>query len=366
MILLHFRYHLFLILFHFPILSTCSTLQDQFSVRQVRIQFVGDLMCHNSQLLTAYDSKNRTYNFDRSFQWVKQKIENSNKSFGNLETTIPNNSSEYSGYPRFGTPPEFVKALSNSGFDILSTANNHSADKGSEAIDLTIDTVFKNEMIPVGTYKNQMDYETRRYFIFSENGIKFGLLNYTYSTNGIKVKDGRIVRLLNRELIEQDINYLKSQDIDFIILWFHYGTEYSLEPDRSQKEWVNLGFMLGADIIIGGHPHVVQTFEKRISANSDGNVKEQFVAYSLGNFISAQNMPFTDGGTFLNIDVSLDAKGNKKINHFSFEPVWVLPRGYQVIPIAEYQRGELGIILSKMEENRMKNYLDIFKKIIPR
>ncbi|MCZ8341640.1 MAG: CapA family protein [Leptospira sp.] len=331
----------------------------------MRIQFVGDLMCHNSQLISAFDSKNQSYNFDRSFQWVKSKIQNSDRSFGNLETTIPISPRDYSGYPKFGSPPEFVQTLSRTGFDVLSTANNHSADKGPEAIDHTIDTVSKNGLVPIGTYKNLDDYETRRYYLFSENGIKFGILNYTYSTNGIKVTGGRIVRLLDREMISEDVRYLKLLNVHFVILWFHYGTEYYVEPDKSQLEWVNHGFSAGADLIIGGHPHVVQKFEKRNVIGEDGKNKEQYVAFSLGNFLSAQNMSFTDGGTILNLDLSVDSRGNKKVARFEFEPVWVLSRGYQVIPINEYKRGELGIVLSKMEEKRMNQYLDAFHKIIP-
>lgn len=321
-------------------------------------------MCHNTQILNYYNPKTKTYDASKSFNFVSESLQSADFTLGNLETTIPTSTEDYSGYPRFGAPPEFVTALKNVGFDILSTANNHSADKGSIGIDNTIDTIFKNEMISIGTFKNQDDYQKRKHLILESNGIRIGILNYTYSTNGIKVPNGRIVRLLDQNLIQNDITSLRMQNIDFVILWYHFGTEYSIEPDQSQKEWVNIGFSLGADIIIGGHPHVVQKFERYTNSLSDSNPNDRFVMYSLGNFISAQNMPFTDGGVILEMLLELDSNRNRKIVSVNFEPVWVFPKGYQIIPILDYKNRKLEITLNKRDEDKMNTYLNTLSSVL--
>ncbi len=320
----------------------------------MRITVVGDIMFHNSQLVKYYNSKTKSYNAEESFQWIRPKFVNSDLVMGNLETTIVNHAELYGGYPRFGSPKEVVFALKNSGFHILSTANNHSADKGSHGIDFTIDTVLDNEMIPLGTYKSEADFRNRRNFMMNKNGINIAIYNYTYSTNGIKVPKGKIVRLIEEESLEKDISFAKQNGANFVIVWFHFGTEYQTKPDAYQKKWVNRALELGADVVIGGHPHVVQKLER---------VGDKFFAYSLGNFLSAQNKPFTDGGLVLHFDLILS--GNEKdITNILPEAVWVDPSNYQIIPIDDALEGKLEIKLSDSKMIRMKNYKKQYLNVI--
>lgn len=321
----------------------------------MRITVVGDIMCHSSQLNSYYNPKTKQYETFRSFELVKNRFDQSDLVLGNLETTLLQNPSNYSGYPRFGSPADLATSLKKAGFHILSTANNHSADKGSNGIDTTIDTVKNENMVPIGTYQSQQDYDTRRHFSVTKNQIKIGIYNYTYSTNGIKVPDGRIVRLLDEKTIIEDITYAKSLGTDLIIIWFHFGTEYQIKPDASQVRWVNFALNQGADVILGGHPHVVQRIEK---------INEQLVAYSLGNFLSAQNHPFTDGGIILNFSFSIDANGKKMISDISFEPVWVYPNGYRIVPISELNGDNLTIPLNKHYRKKASDYKIQFEKVM--
>lgn len=350
---------LFILVFTISFLS-CYTLPDFTHTRQVRIKFVGDLMCHSSQISAYYDPKTKTYNSIKSFEYVSKTLQNANLTFGNLETTITERSDEYSGYPRFGSPVGYLKGLKQAGFDILSTANNHSADKGSYGIDTTIKSVIETGMIPIGTFTSEEDYHNRKDFFQEVNGIKIAIYNYTYSTNGIPVRDGRIVRLLNEEQIKADVTYAKKNGIHFVILWYHYGNEYEEKPGANQIRWVNIGLDAGADIIIGGHPHVVQKIDyyQNPILNED-----KLIAYSLGNFLSAQNRQYTDGGIILSFTLELNGQQEKKISQVQSEPIWVNPRSYQIIPIQMYKNSELPISLPKHLEKRMLEFEAHLKKI---
>ncbi|WP_167482876.1 CapA family protein [Leptospira jelokensis] len=351
----------FILLFTITSLS-CYTLPDFTPTRQVRIQFVGDLMCHSSQISSYFDSKTKTYNSFKSFEYVSEILQNANLTLGNLETTISDNPSEFSGYPRFASPVGYVHGLKKAGFNILSTANNHSADTGPKGIDTTIRAVSENGMIPIGSYASYEDYQNRKDFIQDINGIKIAIYNYTYSTNGIPVREGRIVRLLNEDQIKNDIDFAKANGAHFIILWYHYGTEYSEKPDQSQTKWVNLGINSGADIIIGGHPHVVQKLDFYKDQNSN---EQRLVAYSLGNFLSAQNRKFTDGGVILSFTLTLELGKElvKKIEKVQTKSVWVDPRNYMIIPIQNYKQREFPIQLPKHLEKRMFEYESYLIKI---
>lgn len=326
----------------------------------MRIKVVGDLMCHNSQISTYYKPKTKDYDSSGSFEFVSKLLQDADLTLGNLETTIATDPNEFTGYPRFGSPIGFLTGIQNAGFDILSTANNHSADKGSFGIDFTIDSVFTKGMIPIGTFKSNADYLERKDFFQEINGIKIAIYNYTYSTNGIPVKNDRIVRLLNEVTIQEDVRFAKENGIHFVILWYHYGKEYEEKPDNSQTKWVNIGLAAGADIIIGGHPHVVQRVDL---FQEEKNFEDRLVAYSLGNFLSAQNREATDGGIILTFQLEIDSQQRKQIKDVMTEPVWVFPHGYKIIPIQKYKQNEISVKVPKHSEKRMYAYESHLKKI---
>nr|WP_208861356.1 CapA family protein [Leptospira brenneri] len=326
----------------------------------MRIRVVGDLMCHNSQISTYYRPKTKDYDSSGSFEYVSNLLQDADLTLGNLETTIANDPNEFTGYPRFGSPIGYLTGIKNAGFDILSTANNHSADKGPFGIDNTIDSVIKNGMVPIGTFKTNADYLERKDFFLELNGIKIAIYNYTYSTNGIPVKNDRMVRLLNEKQIKEDVSFAKENGIHFVILWYHYGSEYEEKPDNSQTKWVNIGIDAGADIIIGGHPHVVQRIDR---FQEEKNWEDKLVAYSLGNFLSAQNRENTDGGIILTFELELDSENRKRIKNVTTDPVWVYSHGYKIIPIQIYKRNEISLKIPKHSEKRMFQYEAHLKKI---
>lgn len=162
----------------------------------VKMTVVGDIMCHDTQFKDAYNSSTDTYDFSHVFREVKEHFTNSDLVIGNLETTFAGKQRGYSGYPTFNTPESLGQNLKTLGFDILSTANNHSLDKGYSGLVSTLEELEKLGIETVGTYSSVEDSE--KILTKEVNGIKFAFLSYTYGTNGIPVPNRkRILHQLN-------------------------------------------------------------------------------------------------------------------------------------------------------------------------
>jgi poly-gamma-glutamate synthesis protein (capsule biosynthesis protein) len=128
------------------------------------------------------------------------------------------------------------------------------------------------------------------------NGFTLAILNYTFSTNGLPVHKLNVVNRLDTAIIHKDLNRAKELKPDAIIVFTHWGVEYQSLPLKSQKDVTDFCFKHGAQLVIGAHPHVLQPMEWRKDKN-------QFIAYSLGNFVSGQRKRYTDGGSMAYIEL---------------------------------------------------------------
>ena len=305
------------------------------SVKSVSFSFVGDLMCHATQFRYAQIDSNK-FDFSPVFEPVKKYLSESDFTFGNLETVTAGKDSGYAGYPKFNTPDEYVAALKYAGFDVLFTSNNHALDMGEAGVKRTIEVIRKNEMLNVGTHKN----DEKNFIILRKNGIKIAVLAYTYGTNGFVLPDSSkyAVNIISRKSIRTDLKKAQEEKPDLTIVYFHYGTEYSQDANDFQKDYSNYALRYGADIIIGSHPHVVQPIVKAISEN----IGQSFIAYSLGNFVSNQRWRYSDGGVILNFTVEKNILKNKiRIEKENYLPIWVYKgtidstekQGYRILAI---------------------------------
>ncbi len=206
----------------------------------------------------------------------------------NQETPLVSDPEDYGGYPNFGTPYGVADATVNAGFDIFTCATNHSLDQWVYGVNCTIGYYDSLGLFHVGTQSSeQVDYMP--YAIYEQNGIRCAVLNYTYGTNDVPMPDvnPNMVHLLNDEYrIREDIALAKA-DSDIVLVFPHWGTEYSVYVDDSQRFWTQVFYESGADVVVGAHPHVLEPFEMI----SDGAGHDMLVYYSLGNFVSSQTDP---------------------------------------------------------------------------
>ena len=249
---------------------------------------VGDLMQHQAQIDAAHVSGD-VFDYSSCFSLIKEQITRADVAIGNLEVTL--GGKPYSGYPAFSAPDEYLYAIKEAGFDVLLTANNHCLDRGKKGLERTIHLLDSLQLQHAGTYKNKED-RNRQYPLFiQKNGFRIALLNYTYGTNGLRETSPAIVNRIDTAVILKDICKAKSYNVDAIIACMHWGQEYRMLPDESQKKLASWLLQNGVTHIIGAHPHVIQPMELRTDGKS-----QHVVVYSLGNFISNMSASNTDGG----------------------------------------------------------------------
>lgn len=264
----------------------------------VSFLFIGDIMGHDSQIASAYRSDSGFYDYSHVFDYISNEISEADIAVANLEVTLAG--PPYTGYPRFSSPAALASACKEAGIDCLITANNHAADRETEGILRTISTLDSIGILHTGTFRNREDRNSRNPLMIRTKGISAALLSYTYGTNGIRVKEPAIVNLIDKTAMARDISQAKSNNPDLIVIYIHWGTEYESTPSKDQTELADYLFTLGADLIIGSHPHVIQ---RMIRNNPDSSGKEELLVYSLGNFVSNQRKSKTDGGAMVKVNL---------------------------------------------------------------
>lgn len=285
---------------------------------------IGDIMCHNTQYTDAYNSNTGTYDFSYVFKDIKTKIKTADIAVGNLETTFAGKSVGYSSYPTFNTPESLADNLKDLGLDVLTTANNHSLDKGYKGIESTIDYLDKADISHTGTFKSEEDQN--KILIKNVKDVKIAFLSYTYGTNGIKVPTGKdyCINLIDKDLIKKQLELAKAENPDIICVSMHWGIEYQTKQNKEQEALADFLFENGVDIILGSHPHVLQPMEKRTVTLEDGSTKDGFVIYSLGNFMSGQVKENTKNSIILDLRITKKAQDGKiSIDCVNYTPIYM-------------------------------------------
>lgn len=290
------------------------------SISEITINLVGDLMCHKPQTTNA-EVSHGVYDFKPSFEYIKPYLQDADLTIGNLEMTFAGTSRPYAGYPAFNAPDAYCAALKDAGFDFLVTANNHSMDTGEEGLLRTIDVVKKNNLGYAGTYIDQKDRDSVR--IIDVKGVRLGVLNYTYGTNGSYPSSDHkyMLNVIDSAAISEDAKAAKQKGADIILVFYHMGLENIQEPTQAQKDAVRYALNAGATLVIGAHPHVVGPTKVVYSAAINDTA---FVAYSLGNFLSNQYWRYTDAGVVLKLCVHKNfTKKTTSYKSASYMPTWV-------------------------------------------
>ena len=268
--------------------------KEETKTSKLSLIMVGDALLHGSVYRDAY--KNGVYNFDSQLEYIKPIVQNYDLAFYNQESILGGTELGLSDYPTFNSPWEFGDAMINSGFNLVSLANNHTMDRGEKAVLNSCEYwKSKEDVLAVGSYCSKEDSEAIQ--IREKNGIKYTLLAYTYGTNGISVPQGKeyLVNLYSDEKVKNDIAKVRDK-VDLLIVSMHWGTEYRTEPTEEQKREAEYLSSLGVDIIIGTHPHIIEPITY---------INDTLVIYSLGNFISAQSTN-NDYNTMVELMTSVD------------------------------------------------------------
>lgn len=264
--------------------------QEKLALRQeqedntIELLAVGDNIAHETIRETGMREEG-PWNYDGVYEHVKEDVEAADLAVVTQETIFVEDREDVSGYPSFGTPPEFGDALVNTGFDVIASATNHALDKGTDSIEYTLNWWKENhpDISVLGLHENKEEAEEIP--VISCKDLKVAMLDYTYGLNGLELPEGQeyMVDVFDKEKAKEDIRQAKEL-ADVVVAVMHVGVEYDQDVDEETQEWTDLFLEEGVDIVIGSHPHVVRTMETL--TGEDGH--KMLVYYSLGNFTSTQ------------------------------------------------------------------------------
>lgn len=311
-------------------------------IKTIEIVATGDFLMHKEILETQYNEQSDTYDFKNTIQYVKDYLNNADLTIVNMEGTLSGlDNYGYSGYPSFNAPDELADAMKWVGVDVVNNMNNHSLDRDVRGFNRTRSVLKERSFDIIGTRESTND---NRYLIKDVNGIKVGIISYSYSMtaeggarglNGTSIPE-ELYPLMNtfrEDTLDLDFQEMKEQILDMrnngaevIIFYMHWGDEYELEPNSTQIKIAKFLANQNVDIIFGTHPHSLQPID--IIESEDGT-NETAVIYSMGNFLSSQRTeriqnPYTEDGVIVSVRLSKNTKTNEiKIEYPTYIPTWV-------------------------------------------
>ncbi len=296
-------------------------------VKKVSLVMVGDGLIHSA--LYADAQENGGYNFYKKLELIKPIVKSYDLAYYNQESILGGTSLGLSTYPRFNSPQEFGDAMLDAGFNIVSLANNHTLDRGAQAI--TNSRAYWNSKKGIMVNGSATSEEERNNIqIMEKNGIKYAMLSYTTTTNGIRSPNGYFVNTYNKDKVHEEISKVRDK-VDLLMVAMHWGTEYKVGITGQQKEIATDLANEGVDIVIGAHPHVIEPAEY---------IGNTLVIYSLGNFISAQRTDEQLSGLMMTCEV--EKTFNKETNKYETRVINPVARftytyrknlkGYKVYP----------------------------------
>lgn len=327
----------------------------------------GDILMHG-KVINSGKQDDGSYNFDSIFQYVKSYSQAADFSVANLETTLcgTDNGYAYAGNPKFNCPDAIVDSLKGAGFDMLLTANNHADDTSLVGYKRTLNVVRGKGLDTLGTY---LSADEQKWTIEEVNGIKIGMVCYTYSDgfsqNGYpllnynEVGENGILNYFTYDKLSEFytqlqgyLDEMKAAGAEATVVYLHWGEEYKWKtgegPNANQTAMAQKLCDMGVDVIVGGHPHVVQPVDL-LQSGTDAEHKT-IVLYSMGNAVSNQRKEemqqseptgHTEDGVLFCVTFAKYSDGSVCVDSAELIPTWVNMHAnsgsteYNILPLEE-------------------------------
>lgn len=303
-----------------PASPTEATTQEP-EPRAFTVAMSGDVLLHSGTWDTAEADAARAgrggLDFGPMFADMKPALRSVDLAICHLETPLATPRGPFASYPVFNAPPQVVSGLQEAGYDVCSTASNHSVDQGGDGLVRTLKTLNRADMEHFGTALSRKG--SRRIDVVDVAEVPVALLNYTYGTNGIPLPSDMpwSVPLIDPERIVADAARARREGAEVVLVSLHFGTEYSTAPDSYQTSVVNrITRSPDIDLVYGHHAHVPQPFDK---------VNGTWVAYGLGNFIAQQltSMPDTYRGITARFSFREKPSGEFRVTDAAYLPTLI-------------------------------------------
>lgn len=330
--------------------STQASTQEPAVERQdeVVLSVTGDMLMH--QAVIDSGKTDTGYDFSSIYRYFAPAVSAADYAVCNLEVTLAGAERGYSGYPCFNSPDELATALRNAGFDLALTANNHCYDTGSDGFHRTQQVLTEQGLAHLGTKESA---EEPNYRIVECKGIRIGMVCYTYESdidattkqvNGISLKEDDRPLLNSLDYGNLDLFYaelseslyqMRQQQVDVIVAFLHWGDEYHTEQNATQEQIAQKLCDMGVDVIVGGHPHVLQPLVL-LSSRADES-KKTICLYSTGNCVSNIRTSSTrpaqvEDGVLFSIKFVRYSDGTVATEAVEALPLWVKIQGDSQYP----------------------------------
>ncbi|HUH53841.1 MAG TPA: CapA family protein [Microbacteriaceae bacterium] len=251
----------------------------------VSVTVSGDLLFHESlwsPFAIDQTAAGLNFDFDPLFEGLRPYLEKADLNICQAETPFAQSGGPYAAYPVFNTPPEVAHAAKDAGFDVCTTASNHSVDQGTEGLVRSLDLLDEIGLKHTGTYRTPEEYDD--VLIVEANDTKIGIITSTFSLNGFEAEEYWMVDYpLDSDRVIAKAKQAREQGADLVIAALHAGEEYWDEPNEQQYTHAHALAESGEiDFIYSHHAHAVQPLEK---------VGDKWILYGTGNLISESAPP---------------------------------------------------------------------------
>lgn len=274
------------------------------------LKFAGLGDIYETASMISASKLGNTYNFSKGTENIKEKLSSFDVVVGSLSTPIADKSLGYTNKTTYNAPKELVETLKDLNITAVATATNHAMDKNEKGIIDTITNLKDSNIDQIGINDSN---EKNKPLVISKNEIKIGLLSYATKSN-IKLQKGKeyLVNILDEEDVKSDIEYLKSQNVDYIISYLNVPNEDSLITSGDMKQNTELLFNNGVNIVLGTGAMVVQgQVEDEIKLENE-KASHVYAIYSLGDFFGKYTNEDNRSCVIANIEFSKQIKKNKK------------------------------------------------------
>lgn len=214
----------------------------------------------------------REFGDDYPFRGVQPLLSRTPVVLGNLEGPLAKRASPAERNFSYRVPPATAMAMRRAGVNVVTLANNHLVDCGRKGVLETLEAVESAGVIAIGAGRNTA--EAHRGAVVDASGLKLGLLGYYWNRRCAATATAPGSAMDPPDALRDDIAALRPR-VDRLVVTFHWGIPYEREPSPVDRDKARLAIDLGADAVVGHHPHIVQPFEVH---------RGKPIFYSVGNF----------------------------------------------------------------------------------
>lgn len=370
------KYILFALLFPCSLIAaTDLKFSTPCSTQKVILSFVGDILIHKPLYLSIMKQPGKLKHFTPIWEKTIPLLLKADFSVGNVEGPTAMGVDEkgvdhgdvgfiyddfiYSGTNLvFNYHPQLLSDLQDSGFDLVTGANNHAEDRGSLGINKTVAAANGIGLKIIGLKKKNSNPPNEYYSIAKIKEMNVAFIGCTEFLNEPD-KQSQVLTCEGSELMTLIKKLSEKSDVDAVIVFTHWGVEYSTEVKEYQRDYAHRFIEAGATAVVGSHPHVLETWEKYTSKNN----REALIFYSLGNFVANQGGAEKQTAAILYLGLTKNTGEKAKVFAAAYAPTF--RDGTTIIPLTEKGNSAGNKIVEKLygKKNRIAQSDNLAEKM---